>query len=914
MKSQELSEFFSLIGQAKKEKEEEFDNLLKEANVDLDSMATSLFTGIENAKVEVKEQKKKEEKLIESLDSLLVSLDKPKETTPVVVGVPEDFDISSLEEEVEEEIVQEEVVEEETVEEDDTISKAIKFIDTQLKEELKDIEPNDPTVDSIKAEVKELRNILYKVLAHGPGSGETRLENLDDVDKDTAKVDGKFIKYDSSIGKFIGADASGGDNSGITIQEEGSNVGTADSVTSINFVGDNVTASASGVGATITFSDTPQFDSLKVVGLTTFSGATTLESTNYLQLKDNTNIIGHNGVNNLFRFTDTVQFRGDTLFFQEYDGTEYLRMSEQFGVQIKHQGSTKLQIESDGITVTGTINDHTIPSGSGTFALTSDVPTNNNELTNGAGYITTSFTNTNQLTNGAGFITASDNITGTSAGLSGTPNITVGAITANSADFSGNVTIGGTLTYEDVTNIDSVGLITARNGVTINTGGLVVTSGISTVGFVTASNIYSTGIVTASSFVGDGSLLTGIGVGSTDNIITGTAATFNNVVNVGTGITLDAASGIITAKNFFGITQGQVSYITATETLTNKTLRNPTFESGANSPEFLETRFVNATQQNFVQLYTGGSSGTYFTQGEYQKIATITPSGNHQNYTFNIRITATSASNYQIVNFTGGLRANTLPDLDFTVNFSEEHNGVRFIEPKLWTKETTTAGFILAFEYVHNQNLYGGVNVEATIIPRSSAQRANVVFNTTQDSEQSSIDTGFTERDPTLTQSIVNGVAVFGERIRIEGATDNNFETTLEVVDPTADRTITFPDSTGTVALVGDNVTLSDGLITSGVSTTTTTSQTNINSFSASTYRSAKYNIQITRGSEYQTTEISLVHDGSSSYGTEYATIKTGSSLASFDTDIDSGNVRLLATPTSSSSTVFKLVRTLIKV
>ena len=178
MKSQELSEFFSLIGQAKKEKEEEFDNLLKEANVDLDSMATSLFTGIESAKVEAKEQKKKEEKLIESLDSLLVSLDKPKETTPIVVGVPEDFDISSLEEE----IVEEEVVEEETIEEDDTISKAIKFIDTQLKEELKDIEPNDPTVDSIKAEVKELRNILYKVLAHGPGSGEVRVLKMDDVD------------------------------------------------------------------------------------------------------------------------------------------------------------------------------------------------------------------------------------------------------------------------------------------------------------------------------------------------------------------------------------------------------------------------------------------------------------------------------------------------------------------------------------------------------------------------------------------------------------------------------------------------------------------------------------------------------------------------------------------------------------
>lgn len=41
-------------------------------------------------------------------------------------------------------------------------------------------------------------------------------------------------------------------------------------------------------------------------------------------------------------------------------------------------------------------------------------------------------------------------------------------------------------------------------------------------------------------------------------------------------------------------------------------------------------------------------------------------------------------------------------------------------------------------------------------------------------------------------------------QIRFEGATDNSFETFLTVVDPTADRTITFPDSTGTVALTSD--------------------------------------------------------------------------------------------------------------
>jgi len=63
-------------------------------------------------------------------------------------------------------------------------------------------------------------------------------------------------------------------------------------------------------------------------------------------------------------------------------------------------------------------------------------------------------------------LTATTATTATNAlGLTGTPNITVGTISA-----SGNVSVGGTLTYEDVTNIDSVGVITARSGVKL-TGG-----------------------------------------------------------------------------------------------------------------------------------------------------------------------------------------------------------------------------------------------------------------------------------------------------------------------------------------------------------------------------------------------------------------------------------------------------------
>ena len=73
-------------------------------------------------------------------------------------------------------------------------------------------------------------------------------------------------------------------------------------------------------------------------------------------------------------------------------------------------------------------------------------------------------------------------------------NIVSGA----AATFTGNVTIGGTLTYEDVTNIDSVGIITAGNGLRVTNGGINVTNGISTF-----PNINITGVITASQIGND---------------------------------------------------------------------------------------------------------------------------------------------------------------------------------------------------------------------------------------------------------------------------------------------------------------------------------------------------------------------------------------------------------------------------
>ena len=69
--------------------------------------------------------------------------------------------------------------------------------------------------------------------------------------------------------------ASGGGGGAITVREEGSTVGTANSISVLNFVGNNITANAValGVAATITVSDTPTFDSLSVTGVSTLSSA-----------------------------------------------------------------------------------------------------------------------------------------------------------------------------------------------------------------------------------------------------------------------------------------------------------------------------------------------------------------------------------------------------------------------------------------------------------------------------------------------------------------------------------------------------------------------------------------------------------------------------------------------------------------
>jgi len=197
---------------------------------------------------------------------------------------------------------------------------------------------------------------------------------------------------------------------------------------------------------------------------------------------------------------------------------------------------------------------------------------------------------------------------------------------------------------------------------------------------------------------------------------------------------------------------GQIVLRDTTDTLTNKTmtapvLNAPVFGTGTNSPYFTEVRFNNSNIMKFNQMYTGASSGSYFSANEYQKVVTIIPSGASQNYQVIGRITAQNAGETHTVYFNAALRSNTLPDLDWTIDYSEEYNGGRYIDPQLWTKETTTAGFIFAFKTL--ATIYGTVTVDFDVIPRASSQLDNVTVNSVQNSEQVSVDAGYTANDMT---------------------------------------------------------------------------------------------------------------------------------------------------------------------
>ena len=128
-----------------------------------------------------------------------------------------------------------------------------------------------------------------------------------------------------------------------------------------------------------------------------------------------------------------------------------------------------------------------------------------------------------------------------------------GIITAVGLDVTGPVSIAGTLTYDDVTNIDSVGLITARNGLIVTGAAATFSNGIQGIGIQSGGLNVAVGVLTALNFIGAGNTFKvtgstvdisiqgggGGGAGAFTTSITGIQTT-SQIVGIGTTSTDDS--------------------------------------------------------------------------------------------------------------------------------------------------------------------------------------------------------------------------------------------------------------------------------------------------------------------------------------------------------------------------------------
>ena len=892
--NENLSDFFNLVTVQKKESNK------KTINLKEDTSLNDLFASVSEEK---KKEKKKRKEIIGdvSLDDLFSSLSEEKkklketeiekkqeiEQLEKEAKVFESFlysESTKKEEKLEEkppkpkkskkktskkDVIVNKIEEKEEIQEkvDQNLQKSLDILD-KLKRNDTDIEnEEDPALRKLKLEVEQLRKLVESSIrtatAQG-GGGEVRLEFLDDVDRDSVKVDGKFLKYQASTGTFIGADASGGDSeeaSKLVLDARNNNVGYAITIgtpvyqTTFNSGQDRINIEEARADNSST---------MPAKGVT------------ITDLENNTN--GQILVYGELEGVDTSAFEvADELFVAPSGGLTNTRPTDPGHLVQKIAVVLKKSAANGAILVYGA-------------GRANDVP---NQI-NISGVITaTSFVGdvTGDLTGNADSSTVSE-------GLTGTPNITVGIITASSAEFSGNVTVGGTITYEDVTNIDSVGVITARSGINVTSNGLDVT-GISTI---------STGIGTVH-----------IGVGQTTLLVDGDARV-TGILTVGRGsITLDPNRKKITGVD--DIVVGSGASLSLAPFLTQKGKFQIDYStiilsgygslSGTYNRQSTSFYLISAPSYSGSARFFNASGYYYFlNDSDNSKIIIYNIYDGYWSAIHSIGSDFSSPSNYQLVS----------P----VTNFAFIHPFREFLDGTGRYYPAATSGIEYATTVVGQTSILGIATASILNVTGVSTFKDDIFLG---DGDRAYFGA---DNDLAIFHNSNNGNSVISA---LQDGKLNINATTHTFKNQAGSETKATFNNNGSVELYHDNtkkietsglgvtvygttktdeVILPEALIQSGVLTTTTTDASTIVSLDASIYRSGCFKIQSTEGSNYNITNITLIHDGSSTYMNEYGTINQPVGIATFSSSISGGNMNLVAYPSSSNSTTFKVSYTAI--
>ena len=212
-------------------------------------------------------------------------------------------------------------------------------------------------------------------------------------------------------------------------------------------------------------------------------------------------------------------------------------------------------------------------------------------------------------------------------------NVSIGG----TLSVTGNVSVGGTLTYEDVTSIDSIGIITARSGVDVDD-------------FISVgSNIHlgNAGVVTATSFVGNGSGLTGVTASGTGILVKNSGSTVGTAgtINFGDNLSVSALSGgavtITASAGDPATTDVQVAYeITNQTSFSYYRFSGNGVDSSANNPTLYlyrdtKYRFIhNGGGSHPIQIRTSNGGSAYTDGVTYSNTGNnTTTNGNNLDFT-----------------------------------------------------------------------------------------------------------------------------------------------------------------------------------------------------------------------------------------------------------------------------------------